>query len=110
MKKSANATTDETEVDTTAPDSFDPLPLLANSYNFQDMLKASEHAEGLKTEQGRTNAFGSMAIKSAVLTEVLTGQDNPPLPEGTVLGETEDANGRKVTAPVAVADETADAE
>ena len=93
--------TEEIE-ESVAPAGFAPAPLLSNSYNFQDLLKASEHIEGLKTDEGRANALGAIATKSAVFQDVLTGIEAPALPEGTEMGKTEDANGREVTAPVTV--------
>lgn len=81
---------------------FPPIPLMANSYNFQDVLKAASHAESLKSEDGQETAFAAISVKQALRQDIIEGQTQPAVPEGTELAEVEDASGRTVTAPVAV--------
>lgn len=81
---------------------FPPIPLLANSYDLQDLEKATLHAESLKTEDGQRKAFDAIAVGKALNQEVLEDRDAPPAPEGTVLADVEDASGRTVKAPVAI--------
>ena len=47
------------------------IPLMANSYNFQALLKASEHAEGLKTDDGQAAAFGVIPATAGALIQEL---------------------------------------
>lgn len=105
----AKTTTDETVTDeSTAPGGFAPVPLLSNSYNFQDLLKASDHVDTLKSEDGRSKALGDIATKSASLQDVIAGIDAPAVPEGSKMEETTDSTGRKVMAAVAIPDTTSD--
>ena len=78
------------------------IPLMANSYNFQALLKASEHAEGLKTDDGQAAAFGVIPKKHALNQDVIAGQGQPAVPEGTKIAKIEDAQGRLVNAPIAM--------
>jgi hypothetical protein len=103
---------DKTPTTTTTPDAspagFLPVPLLSNSYNFQDLLKASDHVDSLKTDEGRSNALGELATKSASLQDVITGIEAPAVPEGTEMAKTTDSTGRETTAAVAIPDKTSD--
>lgn len=87
---------------------FSPVPLLSNSYNFQELLKASDHIDSLKTDEGQSEALGKIATKSASLQDVIKGIEAPAIPEGTVMAETTDSTGRETTAPVAIVDKPAD--
>ncbi len=89
---------------------FPPVPLLANSYNLQDLEAAAGKVEGIDDEAERTQAFGQLVKEQAVLQDVVEGQDNPALPEGTELADVEDAQGRTVHVPVAIAAEDEPAE
>lgn len=80
--------------------SLPPVNLLANSYDFQALLAASDHAASLKTEGGKQNAVSKIATDLAINQDVIKGFAAPALPEGTVIDEVESADGNIVEVPV----------
>jgi hypothetical protein len=94
--------------ETAEPAGLPPINLHANSYNLQDLEKASKHAEGLKTDEGRDKALGEIADKLAQNQEVLAHQRGVAVPEHHELGKIEDASGNVVMAPVYVPSDEAE--
>lgn len=85
------------------------VPLLANSYDLQALEKELEHAFNLKTDQGQAKAVQKAVTGGAQLKDVLTEQGKPAVPEGCVIAEVQAADGRVVTAPVAIPGEEEEA-
>lgn len=90
------------DTDTTERSGLPAIPLLATSYLFSDLLAASEHAEGLKTDDGRDRALADIPRKAAVDPEALDARDAPAIPEGTELRSVEDPQGREVEVAITI--------
>jgi hypothetical protein len=88
------------DTSTAATESTDAIPLLANSYNFGALEKASHHAANLKDPDKRNAALAKIAEEKALNQDVIEGRNSPAVPEGQKLAQTVDAQGREVTAPV----------
>lgn len=71
-----------------------PISLLANSYNFQDLEKASIDAGKTKADE-RDGAFAKIAHDQALNKDVLKGQDAPSLPEESQFVEVDTEDGKK---------------
>lgn len=87
-----------------------PINLHANSYNLQDLEKASRHAEGLKTDKGTGDALMKIADDLAANKEVLAHQRGVAVPEHHEIATVQDASGREVRAAVYVPTPEAEAD
>lgn len=80
--------------------SHPPILLLANSYNFGDLLKASNEAHAIKDDAKRADAVSNLVRDQALLQAVIEDADKVALPLGHKHAMVEDAQGRQVLAAV----------
>lgn len=89
--------------DTTTEAGERPVHLLANSYDLQDLEKASAEAAKAKADD-RDAAYGAIARDAALNKDVIEGREKPALPEGTRFETIEGADGQEVEMAVAIPD------